>query len=145
MKGAPVDIPDVVGNTALHHLAMYNRVPKVPKVLFNGRPNPNARDRYGTTPVHNALMQSQAEVLEMCLANGGDPDAEDGDGVAPSSMLIGVSPAIAAIVAKYKNKKESITERVEEKGKCAVCGKSGKVMKCNRCRLARYCSLECQR
>lgn len=144
MKGAPVDLPDIVGNTALHHLATYNRVPKVLKVLFNGKPNPNARDRYGSTPVHNAIMQGQAEILEMCLANGGDLDVKDGDGVAPTTMVVDVSPEIAAIIGKYTSKKASVAEKVEDKSKCMVCGKSG-VLQCTKCRVARYCSPECQR
>ncbi|KIM24497.1 hypothetical protein M408DRAFT_232258 [Serendipita vermifera MAFF 305830] len=145
LKGAPVDLPDIIGNTALHHLAIYNKVPKVLQVLFNGKPDPNARDRYGTTPVHNAIMRAQADVLEKCLENGGDPDLRDGDGVSLATLLMGAPPAIGAIVTKHKNKKSGIAEVLEDKGKCVVCGKSGTVMKCEKCRVARYCSVGCQR
>ncbi|KIM24499.1 hypothetical protein M408DRAFT_331741 [Serendipita vermifera MAFF 305830] len=109
-KGASVNVPDVVGSTAFHHLAGHNRVPKVLQVLFNGKPDPNARDRYGCTPAHNAVMHAQAEVLEKCLANGGDPDAEDAEGISPTNMVKDVPPAISAIVTKYKNKRSGMTE-----------------------------------
>ncbi|KIM24498.1 hypothetical protein M408DRAFT_26968 [Serendipita vermifera MAFF 305830] len=145
LKGAPIDLPDIIGSTALHHAAFHNKVPKVLQVLFNGKPDPNARDRCGATPVHTAMMRAQAEALERCLVNGGDPDLRDGGGISPAALLSCVPPAISAILTRYMNKKSGITEILADKGKCVVCGKSGTVMKCEKCRVARYCSVECQR
>jgi Ankyrin repeats (3 copies) len=144
LNGAPVDVPDIAGSTALHHVAMNNMVADVLKAIFIGRPDPNARDRYGSTPLHYAVMQSQAEVVERCLANGGDLDVAEGDGITPSSLLIHATPAVAAIVGKYKREKLGTSELVEDRGKCVVCGKTGRVSKCARCRLTRYCGPECQ-
>jgi hypothetical protein len=144
LNGAPIDIPDIAGSTVLHHVAINNRVADVLKAIFTGHPDPNARDRYGSTPLWYAVMQSQAEVVERCLANGGDLDVADGDGITPSSLLISATPAVAAIVGRYKREKLGTSERVEDRGKCVVCGKVGRVRKCNRCRVTRYCGPECQ-
>jgi len=143
LNGAPIDVTDISGSTVLHHVAMNNRVADVLKAIFSGHPDPNARDRYGSTPLLYAVMQSQAEVVELCLANGGDLDVAEADGVTPSSLLMHVTPAVAAIVEKYK-KKQGTSEPVEDKEKCIMCGKIGRVMRCSRCRLTRYCGRDCQ-
>jgi ankyrin repeat protein len=124
---------------------MNNRVADVLKAISCGHPDPNVRDRYGSTPLLYAVMQSQAEVVELCLANGGDLDVADGDGVTPSGRLIDATPAVAAIVGKYNRKKQGISEPMEDEGKCVMCGKTGRVRKCAGCRLTSYCGLECQR
>jgi ankyrin repeat protein len=145
LQGAPVDTPDIVGRTALHHLASNNRVAKVLNALFMGNPNPNSRERYGTVPLHSAVMNSQAEVVELCLAKGGDLYAEEADRVTPADMLRLASPAVNAIVAKHIRGMKGTTALMEGKETCVVCGKTGSVKQCTRCRIARYCGQECQR
>jgi hypothetical protein len=145
LHGAPVDLPDIVGRTALHHLASNNRAPKVLNALFTGAPNLGSRERYGTTPLHSAIMNSQAEVVELCLAKGAHLYVEDGGGFTPADMLQFASPAVNAIVAKHIRGTQGITALMEGKDNCIVCGQARGIKQCMRCRIARYCSQACQR
>jgi len=144
-NGAPVDVPDVSGRTALHHVAINNFAADVLTAVFTGRPDPNARDRYGSTPLQYAVMQGQTEVVELCLAHGGDMGIMDGDGVTPISLLPTAKPAVVAVVSRYIKRMAGIREPVEDKEQCVVCGKKGRVMRCTRCRSTTYCGTECQR
>lgn len=143
-QGAPVDLPDIGGLTALHHVAMNNVVGGVIKALLLGGADSNTRDRYGQTPIHGAIMNNQIEAINFCLAFGGDLDIADGDGIAPRSMLRYASPGLHAIVQKHLRKREGKEAPMENKGTCAACGKEGSKSQCSRCRVVRYCSSQCQ-
>jgi len=144
-NGAPVDVPDVSGGTALHHVAIYNFSADVLTAIFAGRPDPNGCDRYGCTPLQYAVMRGQTEVVELCLAHGGDMGIADGDGVTPISHMPHAKPAVVAIVSRHMKRKAGVSELVEDKEQCVVCGKKGSVKRCMGCRSITYCGAECQR
>lgn len=142
--GAPVDMPDIAGLTALSHVAMNNVNGEVIKTLLSSGANPNTQDKYGVTPLLLAIKNNQVEAAEMCLKHGGDLNTEDRNGITPLALTKYSSPQLHYIVQKAINEKEGTNAPLEEKDKCAVCGKDGSKNQCSRCRTVRYCSRQCQ-
>ncbi|KIM23535.1 hypothetical protein M408DRAFT_252994 [Serendipita vermifera MAFF 305830] len=143
-SGAPVDLPDIAGLTALHHVAMNNRVGEVLQILLAAGANPNIRDIYGTSPLHGAVQYDQIEAVEMCMKHGGDIHLLDNDGYSPFAIVRYASPTMHATIHKYLRLYAGVVVPMEERGKCAACGKMGCKSQCSRCRVVRYCSPECQ-
>ena len=143
-RGAPVDLPDIAGLTALHHVSMTNRDGDVLRCLLEHGANPNKHDVYGTTPLHYAVKNGQAEAVEMCLKYNGDLDKQDNDGVAVRLMLPFVEPRITAVVEKHRRSQLGSPAPLENKNQCANCGKGGTLSQCAKCRTVRYCSTDCQ-
>lgn len=140
-----MNLPDIAGLTALHHVAMNNRVGEVLKLLLESGADPNQQDRYGATPLYSAVLERQPEAAEMCLEFGADPNIQDGDGFSSFDTARYSTPAISALLHKYQRQKDGVQVPMEDKGKCAACGKSGSKLQCSRCRVVRYCDAECQR
>jgi ankyrin repeat protein len=55
---------------------------KVQKALENGA-NPNAKNPFGRTPLHEAVVKGRFEVVELLLARGADPRIADNKGHIP--------------------------------------------------------------
>jgi len=142
-KGAPVDLPDIAGLTALHHSVMNNRIGEIPKILLRAGANPNAVDKYGTLPLHSAMMAAQAEAVEDLLEFGADPTIKDNDGIPPIDLLRNCTPLVHAAFQNWKTKQEGVKAPLEDKNKCAVCSQPGN-SQCAKCRAVRYCGKECQ-
>jgi ankyrin repeat protein len=143
-SGAPVDLADIAGLTALHHVAMNNRIGEVLQILLAAGGDPNKQDRYGCTPLHSAIIENQAEAVDMCLKHDADLEICDNDGYSPFYTVRHADPALHAIVHKHKRLMEGVAAPMEDKGKCVACGKTGSKSQCARCRVARYCSPHCQ-
>lgn len=143
-KGAPVNLPDIAGLTALHHVVMNNRVEGILIALLKGGANPNAQDKYGDLPLHHAMMCGQAEAVEALLEYGADLTIREPNDCAPIDILLGCVPEVHAVVQKWQLKQAGITAPLEAGRRvCVVCGKEGK-SQCAKCRVVRYCSRECQ-
>lgn len=138
-NGAPVDLPDVVGLTALHHVSISNRVGEVLKLLLELGANPNIRDRYGTSCIFGAMQNGQADALKCCLEYGADLNIHDADGVSALELVKVSTPAVGAVVGRRLRK-------LEQNGlsNCAECGKGGCKHLCARCRIVWYCDSQCQ-
>lgn len=143
--GAPVDTGDIAGCTALHHLSNRTVDHRTRLALLVGGANPNAQDRYGTAPAHGAIMEGQAEALDILLEYGARLDLGDADNITPLSMSLNGGPKIAAVIQKWRRKREKVeAPPLQEKDRCGKCDKLGAKSACARCRAMRYCSAECQ-
>ncbi|CAG7851342.1 SubName: Full=Uncharacterized protein {ECO:0000313/EMBL:CCA70279.1} [Serendipita indica DSM 11827] len=143
-QGAPIDLPDIAGLTALHHVAMNNYRGEVLKFLLENGANPNARDRYGCSPIFDAMKHGQAEAFDMCLQYGADLDLRENDGYTARRLAKMAGPTIDAVVQRHLRKKEGKPAHLEDKNRCTHCGSDGCRNQCSRCKTARYCNSDCQ-
>ena len=66
----------------------FNDLEAVKNLLKKGA-NPNARDAYGGTPLHNAAFKSNLKMLKELIKKGGIPNAENDLGQTPLNCAIG--------------------------------------------------------
>lgn len=91
-RGAPVDERTVDGESALHAVADTRRAPPqaadVATLLLDRGADPNARNWYEVTPLHQAVRARNLAVTEVLLARGADPNARDKRGSTPLRRAI---------------------------------------------------------
>ncbi|KAK1225851.1 hypothetical protein PQX77_011194 [Marasmius sp. AFHP31] len=145
-----VDTPDLAGTTALAHAISTKPSfdPEFAQLLWDHGANINKRNRYGATAAHEfsmvwkpddrAIIAQARNALEWFLAHGGDPDIADGDGMKSSLMISKVKRGMDTILREHQSKRKRREE--EPKGVCLACGDKKEVMRCSKCRSARYCS-----
>jgi len=80
-NGVPVDEADYDGRTCLHLAACEGHL-EIVKYLLECNANPNARDRFGGTALHDSIRHHQPEVINGVLKEAG-------------CQLIGMDTAIA--------------------------------------------------
>lgn len=73
------------GLTALH---IADDSPGCTELLLRYGADPNARDNYGRTPLHWAMVSGNAKVVKLLLAAGTNVDVVDDDGATPLSELV---------------------------------------------------------
>ncbi|KAG7439075.1 ankyrin, partial [Guyanagaster necrorhizus] len=83
-RGAPVDLPDITGCTALSHGAM-NHMAKldIARVLLESGSDPNQRNRYGEVPLLGCFQTNGIGAIDLLMEFGADIDIADADGVKP--------------------------------------------------------------
>ena len=95
------------GVTALH---VADDSPGCTELLLRYGADPTARDNFGRTPLHWAMVSGNVEVVRMLLAAGTNADVMDDDGATPLSELVtrlecGASreghPEIARVLLKF--------------------------------------------
>ncbi|KAG2355534.1 ankyrin repeat-containing domain protein [Suillus spraguei] len=134
--GAPPDLPDISGHTALHHactppLGHFD----LAKALLKGGANPNAQNRYGEVPLFFPFQGQDIPILDLLMEHNADLDIKDGNGDSP----------LTAAVRRWERKRSGEKALWEEK-ECEYCKKKGRGLKqCARCHTVRYCSSDCQR
>ncbi|KAH8093086.1 ankyrin repeat-containing domain protein [Cristinia sonorae] len=145
-SGAPPDVEDIAGYTALNHATMnYGSKVDLARILLENGANPNHRTRYGAVPILDSMQSAQIECIELLMEFGADLDIPDADGVLPSQFFVGAGPKIAAVVSKWLRKRSGEDAPLDEK-KCKTCGKTeGSLKQCGKCHIVKYCSAECQR
>lgn len=149
-SGAPPDVPDIVGSTALHHATMNdNARVDLARILLQNGANVNHQDRYGCVPLLGCFQSNQVEAVELLMEFGADVNIPDADGIVPNNFLLRCGPQVTAAVQKWLRKRSGVEAPMEEK-KCDNCGKQplGKDVKlkmCSACRTTWYCSTQCQR
>lgn len=145
-RGLPVDVPDIVGFTALAHAVM-NQFPQVDlaRVLLEAGANVNYQNRYGEVALFGAFQHNNTTAIDLLCEFGADLDIKEADGISPMSFYLQCGPQVTATIRKWINKRSGDkAPRVEKK--CDNCGKDDLGLKnCAKCRVARYCSVECQR
>src|SRR4051794_28776109 len=67
------DAADLEGTSALHWAVLSDRRDLV-ELLLGAAANPNAKNRYGVTPLSIACENGNAAIVEALLAAGGDPN-----------------------------------------------------------------------
>ncbi|THH30139.1 hypothetical protein EUX98_g4036 [Antrodiella citrinella] len=145
-SGAPPDIPDIVGYTALNHVTMHHGAQAdLARILLENGANSNHQTRYGGTPILDCLQSGQVESVDLLMEFGADLDIPDADGYTPRGLYVQAGPKIAAGVDKWLRKRRGEEALLDEK-KCGSCGKTdGSLKYCGKCHTVKYCSPECQR
>ncbi|KIJ64236.1 hypothetical protein HYDPIDRAFT_90918 [Hydnomerulius pinastri MD-312] len=145
-SNASLDVPDVIGHTALHH-ACTSPHPhfEAAKVLLENGANVNAQNRYGELPVILPMTGGDVKLTTLLLERGADLDIPDANGDTPSKLAVLFGPQISAVAQRWGRKKTGETAPWEKR-QCENCkAKANGLMRCARCRVVRYCSTECQR
>ncbi|KAI9001491.1 ankyrin [Trametes punicea] len=143
--GAPPDVPDVLGLTALHHASMAYARADFARILLEHGANPDHQNRFGSVPLMEAFEHGAIDVIEVLMEFGARLDIEDADGDSPNSVFLRYGPRVTAVVQKWKRKRAGEANPVDQKA-CATCGKADVQLKwCAKCHTTWYCSKECQK
>ncbi|KAG1750547.1 ankyrin repeat-containing domain protein [Suillus paluster] len=144
--GAPPDLPDISGHTALHHactppLGHF----ELARALLEGGANPNVQNRYGEVPLFFPFQGQDIPILDLLMEHNADLDIKDGNGDSPRALCVVFGPQVTAAVRRWERKRSGEKALLEEK-ECEYCKKKGSGLKqCGRCHTVRYCSSDCQR
>ncbi|HPW14296.1 MAG TPA: ankyrin repeat domain-containing protein, partial [Nitrospira sp.] len=98
-RHAEVETTDRAGNTALHQASFYGQVPCVEALLATGAQT-SARNALAFTPLHQAVrrfwelsgesradrLTRQANVIDILLRHGADPELRDASGRTPITL-----------------------------------------------------------
>ncbi|CDO75103.1 hypothetical protein BN946_scf185010.g28 [Trametes cinnabarina] len=142
--GAPPDVPDVVGYTALHHACMAYPRADIARILLEHGADPNWQDRFGDVALNGAFQNESLDAIEVLMEFGARLDIKDADDYTPGEFFIKCGPRVTAVVQKWKRKRAGESAPLDEKT-CTVCRKGGVQLKwCARCHKTWYCSKECQ-
>ncbi len=71
------------GRTVLHNAAFRTDNPTIIVLLLEAGSDPNARDDFGSTPLHSGVQNRNPVVTSHLLASGSDPNAENNNGYTP--------------------------------------------------------------
>lgn len=122
---------------------MYGRA-DLARILLKHGALVEARDRYGVTPLLEAVITDQADVADVLLEHGADVDAESAEGVTPRA-LVATDPRVTVVLQRWIRRRAGEEPPAFEYSVCDSCGlESTKLLWCSRCRTVRYCSKDCQ-
>lgn len=93
--GTPVDLTDAAGNTLLM-LAAYHGHPAATRALLERGADANRINDRGQTPLAGAVFKGYAEVVEVLVAAGADPDL--GSPTARAAAQFFERPDLAALL-----------------------------------------------
>lgn len=83
-RGANVNtVAGQLGGTPLHNSSMRGDDPEIPRILLAHGADVNGVNKYGWTPLHNAMLSGNPAIAELLLAHGADPRAVDHHGSTP--------------------------------------------------------------
>lgn len=104
--GAPVDLPDITGNTALFHGTM-NHTAKLDmsRVLLEYGSDPNQRNRYGEVPLLLCIQSNGIGAIDLLMEFGADIYIADADGVTPRDFQPVCVPEVTAVVQRWLRKR----------------------------------------
>ncbi|KAK0245163.1 hypothetical protein EDD85DRAFT_963835 [Armillaria nabsnona] len=148
-RGAPVDLLDIAGYTALSHGTM-NHLAKLDlcRVFLESGSDPNQRNRYGEVPLLDCFQTNGIGAIDLLMEFGADIDVADADGVRPREFQLKAGPEVTAVVQRWLRKRSG-DERPTDTKACESCKKPGgdgvQLRLCSKCQTARYCSTACQR
>lgn len=145
-SGASPEIPDISGNTALHHACTPPLArADVAKVLLENGANVNTQNRFGEVPLFFSFQGGDVPVVNVLMEHGASLDIADSNGDSPRKMCLIYGAEVTAAVQRWERKRRGEVAPLEDK-RCENCKAKGSGMKqCSRCHTARYCSTECQR
>ncbi|KAF8814880.1 ankyrin [Phlegmacium glaucopus] len=143
--GLPVDIPDIAGLTALHHAVSSDSL-QVPlaRALLQAGADVNYQSRYGEVPLWGAFMKGHLAGIDLLMEFGADLDIQEADGTTPRKGILSFGPQVTATVQKWIQRRAG-EEMPQVEKRCDHCLRMDRSLKnCSKCRVARYCSVECQ-
>ncbi|CAM9547216.1 unnamed protein product, partial [Choristocarpus tenellus] len=70
------------------HLASFNGLTEIVRILLEGGADPNSVDEDRDTPLHYACSSGSGEIIALLLAKGADPSSVDGLGRTPAERSI---------------------------------------------------------
>ncbi|KAI1783563.1 hypothetical protein LXA43DRAFT_1102382 [Ganoderma leucocontextum] len=144
-NGAPPDVPDIVGYSALEHACMGYPRPELARILLEHGADPDHQDKFGSVALISACQNNCVEAVEVLMEYGASTDVEDADQVAPEEFYVKCGPTITAAIQKWKRKRTGESTAMDERW-CAACGSEAATLKfCVACHAIRYCSKDCQR
>ena len=144
-NGAPPDVPDIVGYSALEHACMNYPRSDLARILLEHGADPNHQDKFGSVALISACQNSCVGTVEALMEFGASMDIEDADQCTPEEFYVKCGPAVIAAVQKWKRKRVGQSLPLDERA-CAACGEEGAALKfCVACHAIRYCSKYCQR
>ncbi|KAF9020430.1 hypothetical protein BDZ89DRAFT_1203585 [Hymenopellis radicata] len=128
--GASVDLPDIVGYTALSHGTMQLPPIELCRFLLQSGANPNHQDRFGSVPLLNAFMKNSIPAIDLLMEFGAD---------------LKCGPEVTATVQRWMRKRTGNAKPMDTDA-CDHCSKRDTSLKiCSQCHTVRYCSTTCQR
>lgn len=153
-QGANIESKDVAGYTPLFHcltaLGNSKTYEMAEYLLKEKKADPNAVNRFGCTPLFEAVMCFNLKFVDLLLDNGADITVVDNDGVSLKSLIHPIlMPEIAAsfsrsIVSCAKKQRDDAknagTYRI-----CVRCKSDEDCKRCTGCFLQWYCSSKCQK
>ncbi|KAI0667953.1 ankyrin repeat-containing domain protein [Trametes maxima] len=143
--GAPVEVPDILGYTALDHACMALPRADIARILLEHGADPNHQDRFGSVALVGAFQNNSIDAVEVLMEYGARLDIQDADGETVETQAYTCGPRVTAVVKKWKRKRAGLENPTDVKA-CVVCGtKDGMLKWCARCHTIWYCSKECQR
>jgi ankyrin repeat protein len=101
-RGLPVDVPDIVGFTALAHSVM-NWFPQL--TLLGAGANVNHQNRYGEVALFAAFQHNHTAAMNLLCEYGANFDIKEADGLSPMTFFLQCGPQVTATVRKWINKR----------------------------------------
>lgn len=83
--GVPLSITNAVEDDLLMHAVKSHADASLQLLLGLGM-KPNHKDRYGTTPLHRAVVAGRQDLVTILMRAGADPNAADVQGITPLSI-----------------------------------------------------------
>ncbi|RDB18174.1 Ankyrin repeat domain-containing protein 63 [Hypsizygus marmoreus] len=145
-RGLPIDVEDIVGIIALGH-AITSSVMKLDlaRILVEARAGVNYRNRYGEVAIFGAFQKGHIDAIDLVMKFGADLEIPEADGVTPMAFFLSCGAQVTAAVRRSLKKRQG-QEAPRMDKRCDGRGKNDVALKnCGRCKVARYCSAECQR
>jgi hypothetical protein len=152
-RGVPVDVPDILGYTALHHITMNAARLDLARILLEtpARANANHRDRLGRVPMFAPLINLDVATVDLLMEFGADLNVPDADGIKPADTYLTCGPEMTATVTKWLRRRDGIEAPMDGK----ICGnhqcsnvyspeQKVSLRLCAQCHTIRYCCKECQ-
>ncbi|KAF8147766.1 ankyrin [Mycena galopus ATCC 62051] len=111
--------------------------------LFSKGLPPDVEDIVGFTALHHATTSPPC-TIDILMEYGADLDIPDADGWTARKHFLACGPQVTAAINKWIRKRTG-EEAPRAAKACDACGKIDASLKnCGKCRVARYCSSECQ-
>ncbi|KAJ7709303.1 ankyrin repeat-containing domain protein [Mycena metata] len=145
-KGLPVDHEDIMGFTALHHATVApNASEEVTRWLLHHGADVNHRNRFGEISLLGCMQLDLVAIIGILLDNGVDLDIPDADGVTARDHFVYCGPRVIAVVARAIRTRAGVVSPPRSVKCCDTCAVVGVRLKvCGCCKVARYCSRDCQ-
>jgi hypothetical protein len=149
-KGAPVDLEDIAGRTALYHAIAFpvrSQRADIIRTLLELGANANHRDRFGGVVLTEALLQNRPASVDILMEYGATLDVQGlGKALVPRNVLNVCGPQVTTVVQKWIRRRAGEDDPPLSDNWCDNCRAEGlKLSKCANCKTSRYCGKVCQR